>query len=359
MIPHELTVRPPWVEPFLGDLAALRSRNAHALLVHGQAGIGKRALAWGLARSLLCESDDPVRRANGGCSACPACLWFDQGSHPDFRRVVPEAVAAAEGADLADVDSDGTEATEASGAKGKKTPSREIKVDEIRALHAFMSVATHRGRARVVLIHPLEAVNDVAANALLKMLEEPPPETVFVLVADHLGRIPATIVSRCQKRFVATPPPEAAAAWLSEQRVDDAPAQLALAGGAPLAALAASRDTDALAAHRVFVGFLAKPGVEAALATAESFGRAPPAPLIRWMQQWLADCVEMRLAGRIRYHPTHSAVIARMAKAGRLDAMLALVQRLESLRRTIDHPLNTRLLLETLLIAYVDALVPE
>jgi DNA polymerase-3 subunit delta' len=77
------------------------------------------------------------------------------------------------------------------------------------------------------------------------------------------------------------------------------------------------------------------------------------------MQLWLADCLSARLAGRVRYHPAQSEVIERLAHAAGLDALTGLMQRVEAVRRNIDHPLNTRLMLESLLTAYVDAMTPQ
>lgn len=354
----DLTIVPPWLAADLVALTAMGDRTSHALLLHGQSGIGKRSLGRALARALLCESIDDTQRALGGCGACPGCLWFDQGSHPDFRRLVPEAVALAEGLDVADDAADDAADPEPAAARSKKAPSKEIKVDQVRALQAFLSIATHRSRYRVVLMYPLETLNDVAANALLKMLEEPPSRTVFVLIADHLGRLPATIVSRCHKMFVATPDPSTATAWLATRDVPEPAALLALSGGAPYAALALGEDGQALTSHRELVAFLQSPTLEAAMATAESFGKAAAAPLIRWIQQWVADCIGMRLAGRIRYHPAQTKRIAALAETARIDALMALMHRLDAMRRTIDHPLNTRLLLEGLLTAYAEALAP-
>lgn len=351
---------PAWLASHLAQLTADPSRSSHAILLHGQAGIGKRLLATAFARAMLCESADPTRRVGGGCGACAACLWFDQGNHPDFRKVIPEALAVVEGMELADDagETDGGDVVDTSGTRSKKTPSKEIRVEQIRALHAFLSVATHRNRARVVLMYPLETVNDIGANALLKMLEEPPPQTVFVLVADHLGRIPATVLSRCRKVFVATPPLQIAGSWLAERGVDDPASTLALSGGAPMAALAFAGDETLIASHREFLAFLARPGVDAALATAEAFGRSQPAPVVRWMQQWVADCIAVRLADRIRYHPAQSAVIAKLAGTARIDDLMQLMQRLDAVRRTIDHPLNSRLLLESVMVAYAEAMRP-
>ncbi len=184
MIPEHLTITAPWFAPQLHELLGRGDRLPHALLLHGPPGIGKRRLGRALARALLCETTDDALRLDGGCGACRACGWFDRGNHPDFRRVTSEAIAAAEG--VAEPDDGDDEAGDAP-AKSSKAPSRDVKIEQIRALQRFLAVGTHRGHARVVLLYPVEALNAIAANALLKMLEEPPPETIFVLVADHVG----------------------------------------------------------------------------------------------------------------------------------------------------------------------------
>ena len=267
-----------------------------------------------------------------------------------------DALALEAGLQAADGDFDEAEQQEAGATRSKRAPSKEIRIEQIRALHAFLSVATHRGRFRVVFLYPLEAVNDVAANALLKMLEEPPPETVFILVADHIGRIKPTILSRCQKIFVPTPPREMALAWLKAEGVADADALLAASGGAPLAAQRTSKDEDTMRLHHQFLHYLAHPDADDALSTAEALAKVSPTSMVTWMQQWMADCIALKMASRIRYHPAHSSFVAALVTRTRTDALLSMDQRLTSIRRTVDHPLNTRLMLETLLLAYADAM---
>ena len=351
---EQLTI-PDWLRPVVAATLVPGGQMPHALLIHGPTGVGKRVLGRILARGLLCEADAP-HRVVGGCGRCPACLWFDQGSHPDFRRLTSEAIAAAEGAADDEGDGDGT-SDETAGPRSKKTPSRDIRVEQVRALQRFLSVATHRGVARVVLLYPLEALNDVGANALLKMLEEPPPRTVFILVADHLGHVAPTIVSRCRKIPVALPARADALAWLATQGLtDDADRVLALCGGAPFAALELAGDPSSLEAHRELVAFLAAPTPVAALAAAEAWARRPPAPLLGWLQLWLADCIAMRMATAIRYHPSHSEAIARLVAGVSPERLFGLERRLVAVRRTVDHPLNGRLLFEALLLAYAEVL---
>src|SRR5690606_31393121 len=152
------------------------------------------------------------------CGHCPACTWYASGNHPDFRRVRPEAVALAEGqAEEAVTDEAGGDAEEKKA--GKRAPSREIRIEQIRALESWANTGTHRGGLRIVLLYPAESLNTISANGLLKILEEPPPQTVFLLVADAPDRLLPTLVSRCRRLPLGTPDRESALAWLQEQGV--------------------------------------------------------------------------------------------------------------------------------------------
>ena len=138
-----------------------------------------------LAQGLLCEAP----QASGEpCGQCAACRWFTQGNHPDYRAVVPEALAG-----LVGVSDPGSTDEKADADEGKKTrvPSKEIKIEQVRALLDFCGVGSHRGGLRVVLLYPAEALNVAASNALLKTLEEPPSGVVFLMVSARVDRLAA------------------------------------------------------------------------------------------------------------------------------------------------------------------------
>ncbi len=217
----------PWQERLWEQLRAHRERQPHALLIHGRSGVGKLSLAEHFAQSLLCESQDQPKAP---CGECEGCRWFVAGSHPDFRRLEPEALARRlEGSEDADEPAP-------SSAKSAK-PSTEIKVDQVRALDGFLNLQSHRGGRRVALVHPAEDMNPNAANALLKGLEEPPAGAFFLLVSHRPARLLATVRSRCVAVPVPVPDVAASAAWLAQQGAKNAGAWLAFASGAPLSAL--------------------------------------------------------------------------------------------------------------------------
>ncbi|HEX8612800.1 MAG TPA: DNA polymerase III subunit delta' [Telluria sp.] len=334
----------PWQANAWQQLQLMRERLPHAILFHGAAGTGKADFIEAFAQSLLCEN---VRPDGHACGACGSCGWFSQQNHPDYRRVRPEALE-----DEAPLD--GEEGGEADGgkkAKSAKAPSKEIKIEQIRALADFMNISTHRQGLRVVVVYPAEALNMPASNALLKTLEEPPPGTVFLLASNSLDRLLPTILSRCRKFALPMPDEAAALAWLKEQGLLDADSWLREQGGAPLAALAQSEtgnrdDLEAL------LQCLAHPSVDGALRTAERLSKAPLATLVSWMQRWLYDLFSYKLAGSIRYYPRYQKELAVLAGKVHTADLLRAMKNANDRRAIADHPLSPKLFVEDLLLDY-------
>ncbi|RYE97642.1 MAG: DNA polymerase III subunit delta', partial [Oxalobacteraceae bacterium] len=139
----------PWQRAAWTQLQALRPRMPHAILFHGPAGTGKADFIEAFAQALLCENARPDGQA---CGVCASCGWFVQHNHPDYRRVRPEALEDEPGA--GDEEGDGDRKS-----KSTKAPSKEIKIEQIRALADFMNISTHRQGLRVVVLYPAEALN--------------------------------------------------------------------------------------------------------------------------------------------------------------------------------------------------------
>lgn len=183
-----------------------QNRLPHAILLTGLPGVGKKHFAYSLAEVVLCENSD---RTDAPCQTCHACHLIKAQNHPDLLIITPEQAGQA------------------------------IKIDAIREVIQLVNETPQQGKYRVILIHPANAMNMHAANALLKTLEEPAPNTLFILTTDYSARIPATITSRCQKIFFQKPAPEIALSWLkTELKSSDVDylLLLKLADGAPLKA---------------------------------------------------------------------------------------------------------------------------
>jgi DNA polymerase-3 subunit delta' len=326
----------PWHAGMLAAVMARRRRMPHALLLHGRTGIGKVELARAIAKSMLCEA--PVDGI--ACDACVACNWFAQGNHPDYREISPDADAAPDEAEEGAV----------AEAKGEKK-SVLIKIDQIRAVMDFMTLSTHRAGFRVLLLHPAEALAAAAANALLKTLEEPPDKSLILLVSGQPARLLPTIRSRCQKIAVPMPAPAAARRWLEAQGVANATGALAQAGGAPLLALELGQ-AEAQAFRRRLTDQLTRPSGAQLLAYSAAIDREAVEPFLYWMQTWVTDLALARSTGRVRHHLEHGEALTRIAQRCDPERLFALDDKLREARRLALHPLNPRLLVESLLLTY-------
>ncbi len=219
----------PWLDDAINRAAQLA--QAHALLIHGPAGAGHLALGLVLAQASLCER--PGLTAAGPCGTCTSCHLVATRVHPDLLIVLP---------DLLRVQLDWVDDDDSKLHKSDTKPSKDIRIEQVRAAIAWGQQTSGRGRGKVMLVHPADALNTPAANALLKTLEEPPGRLRLLLTSADPERLLATVRSRCQRLRLDLPTPGAATAWLQQQGLADAPALLQAAGGSPLEALAWGRD---------------------------------------------------------------------------------------------------------------------
>ena len=157
-------------------------RLHHAYLFAGPEGVGKELLARLVAQAANCEQGSVAARP---CGTCASCAGIARGNFPDVQWILPQRELVARGKlSKADLDA---------------APSREIRVDEIRELSRSLSFAAIRGRRKLAIIAPAEALNERAQNTLLKTLEEPPPGTTFILVTAQPDQLLATVRSRCAR----------------------------------------------------------------------------------------------------------------------------------------------------------------
>ena len=326
-----------WHENDFDQLLASSQGRHHALLVTGPAGIGKSGFARTLAAALLCEDAGAGGRA---CGKCAACGWFALGHHPDFRALIPEA------------DDPDFEAP----AKGPK-PSKDIRIDQVRALASFVAVGGHRGGNKVVLVQPADALNAASANALLKTLEEPSGATRFLLVTARPDWLPATVRSRCAAVPLRAPPTAEATAWLATEcgiAQAEAARWLAAAGGAPLRARELAQPAQG-ATHRLVVEAIAALPQSSAVNAADRLVSVEPARWVAILQTWVGDLGRVRSGSEPRFHPEERARLQALAGRTDLRRISDLEVRMRRLTRYAEHPLNPRLLCEDALLGYCAA----
>lgn len=262
---------------------------------------------------------------------------MQQGRHPDLWRLEPQA----------EID------TAASEEESTKKGGLQITVDQVRALSDFITVSSHRGGRKLVFIRPAEALNVNAANALLKNLEEPPPDTCFVLISHRWHQLLPTIKSRCQRIALPLPPAEEARTWLEEQGVREAELALAQAGGAPL--IAVRYDEEYWRSRRAFLGEIADSALDP-LAAVERQRELPLALAVEWMQKWSFDLARCRAGNKVRYNPDFAQALARLAERVGTVEIVRFYRYMLVLRRIAAHPLNPRLFLEEMLLSYAGLL---
>jgi DNA polymerase-3 subunit delta' len=322
----------PWHGAAWTRLTRRAAALPHALLLRGRSGLGKTALALRFSAWLLCEARP--RGTEAACGQCSACGWFAQSNHPDFRLVEPEALADAPAEPAAEAPPAG---------RGTAKLSRQIKIDQIRALADFLAVGTHRAGVRIALIRPAEAMNASTANALLKALEEPPPRTLFLLVSSQPARLLPTIRSRCQAIDIAPPRREEALQWLRAQGITAPEAALAYTGLAPMDAASASsypqlRETLVSTFSSEF-----EP-----LQAVDRWQQFEGAEVVDGLQKWISDAVQLRLGGTGRYFPGDESVVTQSVRGAATVDLVQFARTLARARGEALHPLNPRLFLESL-----------
>lgn len=251
----------PWKE-FVSNVR--NSRLPHALLLTGYQGIGAEHLAVAMGQYLLCQSPmDSI-----ACGRCKSCLLLASSSHPDLVQVSPEEVG------------------------------KQIKVDDIRALGDFVSKTAQQGARKVVVIEPVEALNINASNALLKNLEEPAGDTIFILVSSSLSQVIPTIRSRCAKVPLALPSRKLAIEWLEGVGIESPSDLLQVVNGAPLKAKE-WYDSDFLSERSKLLQALLglSSGQSTPIEVSKAWVKTEPLVLLSCMRAWIETMVKNMSAG--------------------------------------------------------------
>jgi DNA polymerase-3 subunit delta' len=318
----------PWQRPVWEQVWQLRQteRLPHALLLCGIAGMGKDHFARLLGHALLCEA---TTEEGLPCGTCRSCLLTLAGTHPDLHRCEPEE---------------------------DKT---FINVDQIREIGRFLELKSHYGRHKIVVITPAERMNVNAANALLKLLEEPPAGTHLLLVSSRPAALAATVRSRCQRLFFTLRDERPALDWLSSMPSEDVQrdpvALLALAQGAPLTAVAMAEHghlghrQDRLGELLALVRHQADP-----LQVAENWLKFDAKAALYWLHGWLLDMIRFKASDRPPYvgNPDSRDILLQLSSGLKTPWLFEQLDRSTEALRLLDGAVNTQLLLEDTLLPW-------
>ncbi|MEF7615803.1 DNA polymerase III subunit delta' [Aquincola sp. MAHUQ-54] len=316
----------PWLRPVLDR--ALAQVRGHSTLVHGPGGVGQFELAIALAQAWLCEAEGPGQRP---CGRCAACHLMQARMHPDFHLLLPDALREPLGWG-GDAEGGAKE-----GGEGKKAkPSREVRVEAVRAAIDWSQQTSSRGKGKVVVIHPAQAMNAIAANALLKTLEEPPGSVRLLLCTHDPESLLPTIRSRCQRLAVPRPERAVALAWLEAQGAREADVLYDASGEQPL---------EAVAMLRVGIDAAAWRRLPASLQRGEASALTPwPLPrAIDALQKLCHDLMAAAVGAPARYFAA-----ADLPPGAALPALAGWQASLRRAARHDEHPWNAPLLVEAL-----------
>lgn len=317
----------PWLSECWAHLCSLHrdQRLPHALIVHGVQGIGKANFATAYAHYLLCQSP----QGDLPCGQCRACELNSVNGHPDLYMLTPDE------------------------------PGKPIKVDQVRALTNFICRTAQQGGYRVVVINPADAMNIAAANALLKMLEEPGRDTILMLLTDRLGQVMPTIKSRCQRVECPLPSEQVAVAYVAEALkldIDDATRILRINNGAPMSALAYSASNQAELRSQLVKGLAdVLKQRRTVVEVAQSWQKSDLELLLGWFYSMLVDISRAKLTKNEELQQSDARnmllAVTRKSDPVKVFELANLVQE-ERKSLILRQNANKQMLLERVLLAW-------
>ncbi|WP_235185868.1 DNA polymerase III subunit delta' [Methylomarinum vadi] len=313
----------PWLQDNWRHLTAYiaQQRIPQALLIQAGPGLGMLHLAESYAQALLCERPTEEYFACGGCHGC---RLFAAGTHPDYLFIEPEESGKA------------------------------IGIDSIRQLINKLALKPQYPMHRCIVINSADSLNNAAANAFLKCLEEPTERTSIVLLAENPAKLPATIRSRCQLMTIAPPDTVVTLDWLKQYRIDADADLLRMAQGAPLRAKDYA-ERNLLAVHETYLNDWLKlaRGQGNAVQLAERWQKQEAVSLsevLSWMAQWLVIIV--KCAYRADCDIGQHSALQELSKRLDLLQVYRFYDVLLSSIQKLDTQLNKQLMIEYILIEW-------
>ncbi len=298
-----------------------QGRIPHTALWVGPSGIGKAALARAFAKALECAQ--PTKDGDA-CDACDSCRKIEQGTSPDFLTVGPES------------------------------ENGQIGIDQIRKLENWMSLTPHSGKWKIGVLDQAEAMTDQAANACLKMLEEPPASSLFILLTTAPNRLLPTIVSRCHRLRLSPQGVDSVAVYLREkEKVEPAMAQMvAVASSGRLGMALDFLRTDHLQERNKnldqMIQAIQRGDIEIPVA---KLSRDKISENLEWYAAWLRDRLILQLQGDPSWiiHQDRMQELRAASKTLSTEALLQRLDRVYAVEQAIKKNASVKNALSVLL----------
>jgi DNA polymerase-3 subunit delta' len=295
--------------------ALTQERVAHAYLFHGPEGVGKQAVALELARALEC-----TEQTAEACDNCRACQKTERMVHPDVHVHLPHPWSKEEDRDEEDIGAriqrlgdnpyaavDYASRPSLSDPSETSNKQAQYRIDQVRQdLIKPMSLAKGEGAYKVNILTHVEKMREEAANAFLKLLEEPPPQTIFLLTTSRPEQLLPTIVSRCQRlRFDPLSPEAIEAGLVDREGMDPDPAAMLarMADGSYSRALDLARNEALMAGRELVLDYFRAAytqnidSLNRCLQEMTGQGREQVKTVLRLMLRWVRDLLLYRSMG--------------------------------------------------------------
>ena len=317
----------PWQRQQWQHVQQQRAANKlpHALLMHGLEGLGKSDFAHHLAHSLLCKHPDEQGYA---CGECTACQLIEVETHPDLFIVQAEE------------------------------PGKAIKVDDIRELSKKLGMTSQYGGYQVAVIVDAHNMNINASNSLLKTLEEPPQNTLLILVSSSPQQLPITLRSRCQAITFSTPEASLALEWLKQEGFPCAEESLNFAHGAPLLAKHLQHSERFEHNKTLITVLLNVANHQSAIDQAELLHKLPLSYLLNGLIDWVQDLIRLHQCGEGVHlvYRSQLATLKPLVARSNVQALYLYRDQLINNKQFQSISLNTQLLWEDLLLSWYNLL---
>lgn len=311
----------PWQKTAWQSMAQHRDRQPNAWLFYGgYHNTDRLDFVQEYAKSVLCEN--PIVDSYLPCNTCQACYLFTQHNHPDFYHIIT---------------SDKTEL---------------IKIESIRQVSEKIQTTGYLSGWKVVLISPAETMNMSASNALLKVLEEPPSKTIFLLVSHVKDRLLPTIISRCRKFAVPKPTHQESLTYLSSLSYtqDHIHLQLAFNSGSPF-----FEDNFPFDVYQDFLNIMLQPRLLSSLDFAKCYESKIKSLdyFFDWVYKWLADLILVEHGYAVKFNLAYKAPIEGIKDKYGVDDLFSLLNLVKKQARHKRHPLNIKLQIESVILEYL------
>ena len=330
----ERLTRPlPWQQQQWQGLRDQIANNQlhHALILSGSEGLGKVQFAHLLAQAILCQRPDKQLLP---CQNCDACHQFNAGFHADFWHL------------------------------GLTGNSRQLKIDDVRALCEHLQLTSQSGGYKVVIIESAECLNVAASNSLLKTLEEPSGTTLILLVTHRIKKLLPTVRSRCVTTTFVPPSVEQGMDWLGQQLPESSNLELLLklTGGSPVGArdLAQSGELEKRAGFIAALLSLAEAKADP-VHEATNWSDEPLLKLLHYHYLWLCDLSRIKLDCSVDLltNVDYLDSLHSLAKRVGLDVLMESLLLNQNLATLAESQVATQSLLEQLFIDWAKSTYPH